>query len=225
MTALLGVIIIGILSLAGVVRPQDDFIRMMMLSQLLSGGGLGGFGGGGGGGQQGVVPSQHTGFEGDPRSMQGSAPMSSSSPGGGLFGGLMGLLSRNGGSGAAPLLLDVDGDLLRTQLWQRGLLNPGSGILGGGGSGGGGAGPSSVSGPSHREAGPAGSPLTSGSMGSQGSQSASGRPKSMPHIALPFDIEFTGSASNPAPVEGAAAVETHNAAGAGSQATGFQSPP
>lgn len=210
MTAVARLVCVVFAALLGCVIAQDDFIRMMMLSQLLGGGGFGG-----GGGQQ--AAPQHTqittGFEGDPRSI-GGAGGASANPGG-LFGGLMGLLSRNAG-GSAPLLLDVDGDILRTHLWNR-LNSPG----GSGTASGAGAAPSPVSGVNHREASAVG-PLNIASSGGSAGGSA-GRPKSMPHT-LPFDIQFTGSDANPAHLEGASPGEPHSHS-AGAQPAGFNSPP
>ncbi|OQV24246.1 hypothetical protein BV898_01787 [Hypsibius exemplaris] len=175
-----------------------------MLSSLFSGGGFGGGGGGGGGGGFGGGQNggMMTGFEADPTLSARAGGSALSSPGG-LFGGLMGLLSRgpSGGSALAPLLLDVDGDLLRSQLWNRGVMNgPGAGS-GSGGAGGAGDGSNAVkvAGSPRETGGPMGN---SGAGGYTGSNNSPNKPKSMPHMALPFDIEFTGSALGPVALEG-----------------------
>lgn len=92
----------------------------------------------------------------------------------------------------APLLLDVDGDRFMHQLWQQrgGSAGPGAG------------GPNSVS--INNSPGGASSPLSSGSGLSANHRAADGRAKSQPHIAYPYNLDFTGSAANPAPVEAAA---------------------
>jgi hypothetical protein len=86
----------------------------------------------------------------------------------------------------------VDGDLLRSQLWQRGVMNgPGSGAAGGSGDG--------------NMVNVGGGPMNSG----MGPNSPT-KPKSMPHMALPFDMEFTGSGiGGPSQFEG-----NHPASGA-----------
>ncbi|XP_055353757.1 uncharacterized protein LOC129599517 isoform X1 [Paramacrobiotus metropolitanus] len=193
----------AVLSALAAVRAQEDLIRMMMLSSLLSGGGFGG------GGQSAPQQNTHmmTGFEGDPRSSGSATGISSqSSNPGGLFGGLMGLLSRNAGGNAAPLLLDVDGDILRSQLWQRGLLG-GTGA-GSPGAGHAEAGPASPV--NHRDASPVNSPLVNGAAPS-GTGAHPARARSMP-----LHIEF---ASNAGPAESKPANERQNYASSSNHAT------
>lgn len=85
----------------------------------------------------------------------------------------------------APLLLDVDGDLLR-QLGQNGQGAPGPGQQRNGGGTGYSTNSVNIRGDG---SGQVGSPMVSSGSGSTGG----GRPKSMPHVALPFEIEVTGS--------------------------------
>ncbi|XP_055353758.1 uncharacterized protein LOC129599517 isoform X2 [Paramacrobiotus metropolitanus] len=143
----------AVLSALAAVRAQEDLIRMMMLSSLLSGGGFGG------GGQSAPQQNTHmmTGFEGDPRSSGSATGISSqSSNPGGLFGGLMGLLSRNAGGNAGGT----------------GAGSPGAGHAE--------AGPASPV--NHRDASPVNSPLVNGAAPS-GTGAHPARARSMPlHI-------------------------------------------
>ena len=99
--------------------------------------------------------------------------------------------------------MDVDGDLLRSQLWnaQRGVMNSA-------GSGPGDGSAAGVAGGPRDAGGPLGGPLSNNN--GMGSMNSVNKPKSMPHMALPYDLEFTRSGlGGPFQLEG-----NHPAAGA-----------